>query len=144
MRQVVAWIFLHSLVVFDSGIGGLTVVKELLRIMPDENFIYFGDMARTPYGSRSSAVILRFMHQILRLFAAQQVKQVVFACNTMTALSCEEARKRYPFLVVGTNTGVRSALKATHNKSIGVIATQGTIINLLILLGIPQLMPARC
>lgn len=113
--------------VFDSGIGGLTVVKELLRLLPEENFIYFGDTARTPYGSRSPVEILRFMHQILRFFADQQVKQVVVACNTMTALGCEEARKQYPFLVVGTNTGIRSALTATHNKSIGVIATQGTI-----------------
>lgn len=113
--------------VFDSGIGGLTVVKELLRLLPEENFIYFGDTARTPYGSRSPAEILRFMHQILRFFADQKVKQVVIACNTMTALGGEEAREQYPFLVTGTNTGICSALQATHNKLIGVIATQGTI-----------------
>lgn len=113
--------------VFDSGIGGLTVVKELREIMPKEDIIYFGDTARTPYGSRSPAQIIEFMHQILRFFAAQHVKMAVVACNTMTALGLDIAKKKYPFLVVGVNTGIRSALKVSHTKNIGVIATQATI-----------------
>jgi glutamate racemase len=113
--------------VFDSGIGGLTVIKELTRLMPYENFIYFGDTARAPYGSRPPAQIIDFMHQILRYFAARQVKMAVFACNTMTALGLEAARRYYPFPLVGMNTGARVALKTTRNKNIGVIATQATV-----------------
>jgi glutamate racemase len=113
--------------VFDSGIGGLTVIKELTRLMPHENFIYFGDTARAPYGSRPPAQIIDFMHQTLRYFAARRVKMAVFACNTMTALGLETARRHYPFPLVGMNTGARLALKMTRNKSIGVIATQAAI-----------------
>ncbi len=113
--------------VFDSGIGGLTVVKELTRLLPGENLIYFGDTARAPYGSRPPAQIIDFMHQILRFMAHEQVKMAVFACNTMTALGLETARRHYPFPLVGMNTGARLALKATRNKTVGVIATQATI-----------------
>lgn len=113
--------------VFDSGIGGLTVVKELRTLMPAEDIIYFGDTARTPYGSRPPAEILQFMHEILRFFEAQNVKMAVVACNTMTALGLDAARKQYPFLMVGVNTGIRLSLMLTKNKRIGVIATQATI-----------------
>lgn len=113
--------------VFDSGIGGLTVVRELVNLMPHENFIYFGDTARAPYGSRPPAQIIDFMHQILRFFAVKQVKMAVYACNTMTALGLENARRYYSFPLVGMNTGVKAALKLTRNKNIGVIATQATI-----------------
>jgi len=113
--------------VFDSGIGGLTVVKELTRLLPQENFIYFGDAARAPYGSRPPAEVLGFMHEILRFFAGRRVKMVVFACNTTTALGIDGARRQYPFPLVGMNTGARVALRVTRNKRIGVIATQATI-----------------
>lgn len=113
--------------VFDSGIGGLTVVKELRALMPHEDIIYFGDTARTPYGSRSPAEILEFMQQILRFFSAQQVKMAVVACNTMTALGLDIAKKKVPYLLVGVNTGIRSALKVSRTRNIGVIATQATV-----------------
>ncbi|MCX7781377.1 MAG: glutamate racemase [Negativicutes bacterium] len=113
--------------VFDSGIGGLTVVKELRELMPAEDIIYFGDTARTPYGSRPPAQILEFMHEILRFLQAQDVKMAVVACNTMTALGLDTTRKQYPFLMVGVNTGIRLSLSLTKNKRIGVIATQATI-----------------
>ena len=113
--------------VFDSGIGGLTVVKELRSLLPQENIIYFGDTARTPYGSRPPAEILSFMQQILCFFSAQQVKLAVVACNTMTALGLEIARKRCSFPIVGVNLGIRSALAASKKKCIGVIATQATV-----------------
>lgn len=113
--------------VFDSGIGGLTVIKELTWLMPEENYLYFGDTARAPYGSRPPAQILDFMHQILNFFADRRVKMAVFACNTMTALGLETARRHYPFPLVGMNTGARVALKTTRNKHIGVIATQATV-----------------
>lgn len=113
--------------VFDSGIGGLTVVKELMKVMPREDIIYFGDTARTPYGSRPPAEILSFMHEILHFFMAQRVKMAVVACNTMTALGLDIAKKQYPFLLVGVNSGVKTALKVSIHKNIGVIATQATI-----------------
>lgn len=113
--------------IFDSGIGGLTVVKEVRRLMPQENVIYFGDTARAPYGSRPPEQIVEFMHQILRFFTMKQVKMAIFACNTMTALGFEEARRRYDFMLVGMNTGVAQALAKSRNGRIGVIATQATI-----------------
>jgi glutamate racemase len=113
--------------VFDSGIGGLTVIKELTWLMPQENFIYFGDTDRAPYGSRPPAQILDFMHQILRFFTDRRVKMAVYACNTMTAVGLESARAYYPFPLVGMNTGARVALQKTRTKNIGVIATQATI-----------------
>ena len=113
--------------VFDSGIGGLTVVKELMEVMPRENLIYFGDTARTPYGSRPPAEILTFMGQILEFFAAQNVKMAVVACNTMTALGIEMARKQYPFTLVGVNTGVDVALRVSKVKKVGILATEATI-----------------
>lgn len=113
--------------VFDSGVGGLTVVKELIRKMPGENLIYFGDTARIPYGSRPAAEIKQFMDQILRFFAAQQIKLAVVACNTMTAVGLQEAVKHYSFPMVGMNTGVRRALQISRKQHIGVIATEATI-----------------
>ena len=113
--------------VFDSGIGGLTVVKELVALMPGEDFIYFGDTARIPYGPRPKEEIMEFMHQILSFFEKRQVKMAVVACNTMTALGLEAARQEYPFSLVGVNAGVDMALSSSKNKKVGVIATQATI-----------------
>lgn len=113
--------------VFDSGIGGLTVVKELIDLMPGEDFIYFGDTARTPYGPRSAEQIIEFMHEILAFFAKQQVKMAVVACNTMTALGIEIARQQYPFTLVGVNTGIDLALRVSQSRKVGVIATQAAI-----------------
>jgi glutamate racemase len=113
--------------IFDSGIGGLTVVKELMKMMPGENLIYFGDTARTPYGSRPPAEIIEFMRQILEFFVRQKVKMAVVACNTMTALGLEMAKKQYPFTLVGVNTGADMALAVSKSKKVGVIATKATI-----------------
>lgn len=113
--------------VFDSGIGGLTVVKELMEIMPEEHLIYFGDTARTPYGSRPAAEIIGFMRQILDFFAVQKVKMAVVACNTMTALGLEMASKEYSFPLVGVSTGADKVLEVSKSRKVGVIATQATI-----------------
>ena len=113
--------------VFDSGIGGLTVVKELIELMPEEDFIYFGDTARAPYGPRSKEQIIEFMHQILQFFAKQKVKMAVVACNTMTALGIEMARSQYPFALVGVDAGVDLALSISKSRKIGIMATQATI-----------------
>lgn len=113
--------------VFDSGIGGLTVVRELVRLLPNEDIIYFGDTARAPYGSRPPAEILTFMDEILQFFAAQSVKMAVVACNTMTALGIEAARQRYPFELVGVDTGATAALAASPRGCVGVIATEAAV-----------------
>lgn len=115
--------------VFDSGIGGLTIVKELRRIMPSENIIYVGDTARVPYGSRDSAEILVFMRQILDFLKTQQVKMAVIACNTMTTYGYEKMLNQYPFMLVPMNSGVSSAIQNGFHKNIGVIATEGTVKN---------------
>ncbi len=111
--------------VFDSGIGGLTVVKELRELLPGEDIIYFGDTARVPYGPRPPQQILAFMQQILRFFALQPVKLAVVACNTMTALGVEENQGRYAFPLVGVDTGMAAAL--AYGTKIGLLATQATV-----------------
>jgi glutamate racemase len=113
--------------IYDSGLGGLTVVKEVLSLLPGEDIIYFGDTGRTPYGSRPTAEILGFMHEILTFFSAQKVKMAITACNTMTALGLEQAKTEFPFLLIGVNNGVSAALAASRSKRIGVIATEATI-----------------
>ncbi|CUH97633.1 hypothetical protein P22_3765 [Propionispora sp. 2/2-37] len=113
--------------VFDSGIGGLTVVKELIRVMPNEDLLYFGDTARAPYGSRTPSEIMAFMQQILSFMADQKVKMVVVACNTMTALGLPAVRGSYAYSMVGVNSGVQAALALSASKRIGVLATEATI-----------------
>ena len=115
--------------IFDSGIGGLTVVKEVRALLPHEDIIYVGDTARVPYGSRATEEVKCFMHQTLRFFAKQKVKMVVFACNTMTACGFSEAASMYQFLLVPMNSAVKDAIEVSPTKKIGVIATQGTIMN---------------
>lgn len=115
--------------IFDSGIGGLTVVRELRRVLPREDIIYVGDTARVPYGSRDPVEIRAFMRQFLRFFAGRGAKSVVFACNTMTACGFSEARAEAPFLVTAMNSGVGEAIRASRQKKIGVIATKGTVEN---------------
>ena len=113
--------------VFDSGIGGLTVVKEIIKLMPNENIVYFGDTGRTPYGPRSVEQITEFTNQILDFLNGQGVKIAVMACNTITMWTLDQARSRYKFPIVGMNTGEQLALAATQNKYIGIAATLATI-----------------
>lgn len=113
--------------VFDSGVGGLTVVKEMIKLMPNEDLIYFGDTARVPYGARPPEQIIEFMQEILDFFAVQKVKMAVVACNAMTSVGLNTVRKRYSFPIVGVNRGVERALKLSKSKRIGVIATVATV-----------------
>ncbi len=115
--------------VFDSGVGGLTVLREARRALPNENFIYVGDAARAPYGSRRPEEIVAFMGQILRFFARRNVKLAIFACNTMTAYGYERAKDAYPFPLVPMDSAVQEALASSPHKKIGVIATQATVRN---------------
>lgn len=112
--------------VFDSGVGGLTVVKQLQKLLPNEEIIYFGDTKRNPYGPRSDAEIITYIYEILEFLASHRVKAAVAACNTITVL-LNNVEKDFPFKIIGMSKGVRSALALTKNKSIGVIATEATI-----------------
>lgn len=114
--------------VFDSGIGGLTVAREIMRQMPEENIIYFGDTARVPYGSKSKDTVIRYSRQIVNFLRSKQVKAIVIACNTVSAhaLSVIEAEQDIPVLGV-IKAGALTAARTTRNGRIGVIATRGTI-----------------
>ncbi len=114
--------------VFDSGVGGLTVAREIIRQMPDEQLIYFGDTARVPYGSKSRDTILRYSRQIIRFLESKQVKAIVIACNTASAYALEEVKKELDIPIIGViRAGAVSAVKATQNGRIGIIGTEGTI-----------------
>lgn len=114
--------------VFDSGIGGLTVLKELLAHLPGESFVYFGDTARVPYGTKSAETVLRFSREIVHLLLDRGVKSVVVACNTASAEALPLLQSDFAVPVVGViEPGVRAAVKASRSGRIGVIGTAGTI-----------------
>ncbi|MFN6567683.1 glutamate racemase [Dendronalium sp. ChiSLP03b] len=111
--------------VFDSGVGGLTVLRQLYRQLPNESIVYFGDTARLPYGIRSKAEILQFAREILSWMQQQRVKMVIMACNTSSALALEIVRQEFNMPVLGVILpGARAAVQ--QGKRIGVIATPAT------------------
>lgn len=119
---------MNSIGVFDSGVGGLTVVRELMRQLPSENVIYFGDTARVPYGSKSKNTILKFSRQIVRFLRTKNVKAIVVACNTASALALEDMRDEIDIPVIGVvRPGAKMAVSRTKTKHIGVIGTEATI-----------------
>lgn len=114
--------------VFDSGVGGLTVLRELRRQIPEEALVYLGDTARVPYGTKSPQTVLRYAHEAARFLLAQRVKLLVVACNTASAVALDELTERYQVPVVGVIApGARRALEVTRNGRIGVIGTEGTV-----------------
>ena len=114
--------------VFDSGVGGLTVVREIMRQIPNEKIIYFGDTARVPYGNKSKETVTRFSRQIVRFLQTHDVKTIVVACNTASAYAIEELEAELDIPVIGVvKPGARMAVDVTRNGKIGVIATEGTI-----------------
>lgn len=114
--------------VFDSGVGGLTVAREIMRQLPKEDIVYFGDTARVPYGSKSKDNIIRYSRQIVRFLQTKEVKAIVIACNTASALALEIVRQETDIPVLGVIVpGARSAIQATRTKKIGVIGTEATI-----------------
>lgn len=113
---------------FDSGVGGLTVVREIIRQLPEENIVYFGDTARVPYGSKSQKTIIRFSEQIIRFLKTKQVKAIVIACNTASALALEAVQDEFDVPILGVVfPGARAAVKATRNQKIGVVGTDATV-----------------
>lgn len=114
--------------VFDSGVGGLTVVREIMRHLPDENLVYFGDTARVPYGSKSQDSIIRFSRQIIHFLRTKHVKAIVIACNTASALALDIVQQEVDIPVIGVIVpGARAAVKETKNKKVGVLGTEATI-----------------
>lgn len=111
--------------VFDSGVGGLTVLRELYRQLPQESALYFGDTARVPYGTRSTAEILQFVREILDWMTDQGAKMIIMACNTSSALALEAVRAEYAVPILGLILpGARAAVQ--QGRRIGVIATPAT------------------
>lgn len=114
--------------VFDSGVGGLTVAREIMRQIPNEKIIYFGDTARVPYGSKSKETVTRFSKQIVRFLQTHQVKTIVVACNTASAYALDELEKEIDIPIIGVlKPGAKTAAEVTKNGRIGVIATEATI-----------------
>lgn len=114
--------------VFDSGVGGLTVAREIMRQIPNERIIYFGDTARVPYGSKSKETITRYSRQIVRFLQEQKVKAIVAACNTASAYALDEIEKELDIPIIGVvKPGAKIAAGTTRNGRIGVIGTEGTI-----------------
>lgn len=114
--------------VFDSGVGGLTVAREIIRQLPDESIVYFGDTARVPYGSKSKDTIIRYARQIVRFLRTKQVKAIVVACNTASAFALDTIEQELDIPIIGVvKPGAKSAIENTKNKRIGIIGTEGTI-----------------
>ncbi|MBR2591946.1 MAG: glutamate racemase [Oscillospiraceae bacterium] len=114
--------------VFDSGVGGLTVAREIMRQMPDEKIIYFGDTARVPYGTKSQNTVIRFVRQIVSFLQMHNVKAIVAACNTASAYALETIEREIDIPIIGVvKPGARTAVRTTRNRRVGVIATDATI-----------------
>lgn len=114
--------------VFDSGRGGLTVAREILRQLPNERIVYFGDTARVPYGSKSKETVIRYSRQIVRFLLTKNVKAIVIACNTASAFALDELEKEFDIPIIGViRPGAKTAVENTKTKRIGVIGTEGTI-----------------
>ncbi len=114
--------------IFDSGIGGLTVAREVVRRLPRESVVYFGDTARVPYGPKSPETVLRYSREATAFLLSRGVKAIVVACNTATAHALETLRAELPVPVVGViDPGARAAVAATRARRVGVIGTAGTI-----------------
>jgi len=116
--------------VFDSGIGGLTVVKSLNSFLPNESIIYFGDTARVPYGSKSNSTVIEYSLQNAEFLYKKNVKLIVVACNTASSIALDELRKKFNVPVIGMiEPGAKAALKATKSGNIGIIGTESTVSN---------------
>lgn len=114
--------------VFDSGVGGLTVAREIMRNLPKEDIVYFGDTARVPYGSKSKDNIIRYSRQIIHFLQTKGVKAIVIACNTASALALDTVKHEFDIPIIGVvEPGARAALAVTENKKIGVIGTEATV-----------------
>ncbi len=114
--------------VFDSGVGGLTVMREIMRQLPGEDMVYFGDTARVPYGSKSKKTVLKYSKQIVRFLKTKNVKAIVVACNTASALALDEIAKELDIPIIGVvKPGAKMAVEHTKTGNVGIIGTDSTI-----------------
>lgn len=119
---------LRPIGVFDSGIGGLTVVKEIMEQLPGESIVYFGDTARVPYGTKSKETVTRYSFQCIRFLLEKKVKAIVVACNTASAASLDAAKESFDIPFVGVvEPGAITACQSTKVNKIGIIGTEGTV-----------------
>ena len=119
---------LRPIGVFDSGIGGLTVVKALRDLLPNENIVYLGDTARVPYGPKSPETVQRYAVELAGMLMGKDAKALVVACNTVSSVALPLLTKKFPVPVIGViEPGAQAALQATRNRHIGVIGTRATI-----------------
>ena len=109
---------------FDSGLGGLTVLSELKRLMPNENYIYFGDTARVPYGSKSKETIIEYSRQIIKFLISKNVKLIIIACGTASSLAFDTVKKEFNIPIINV---ISPTAKSIKSNNIGVIATNATI-----------------
>lgn len=114
--------------IFDSGIGGLTVFKEVVEQLPGEDVIYFGDTARIPYGTRSKETVIKYVMQSIKFLISKDIKAIVIGCNTASALALNEAQEKFDIPIIGViEPGAGAAVNVTKNNKIGIIGTEGTI-----------------
>lgn len=113
---------------FDSGVGGLTVAREIMRQLPGEDLVYFGDTARVPYGSKSKNTVLKYSKQIVRFLRTKEVKAIVIACNTASALALDEIASEMDIPVIGVvKPGAKMAVETTKTGNVGIIGTESTV-----------------
>lgn len=118
----------QAIAILDSGVGGLTVASEVMRQLPQERLIYFGDTERAPYGPRKEDEVIAFTEQVVHYLNQFHPKMIVIACNTATAVAIERIRSQVPVPVIGViHPGARTAIKKTRRNVVGVIGTEGTI-----------------
>ncbi|GBD90861.1 glutamate racemase [bacterium BMS3Abin04] len=116
--------------VFDSGVGGLTVVKKISSLLPNENIIYFGDTARVPYGTKSNDTVIEYAFQDARFLLNKNVKMIVVACNTASSVALKTLQDQFSIPVIGMiKPGTKLALQKTNSGRIGIIGTNATINN---------------
>lgn len=114
--------------ILDSGIGGVTVLKEILKILPNENYIYYSDSIHNPYGEKTREVVLEYIDQIMKFFIRKKCKAVVFACNTATALTIDKIREKYPdMIIIGIEPAYKMVYDYAQDKKTLVMATPATI-----------------
>jgi glutamate racemase len=114
--------------IFDSGVGGLTVLKEIVRALPQEDTIYLGDTARVPYGTKSPETVVRYARQITEFLVSRDIKLLVVACNTASAVALDSLKDSFPIPIVGViEPGARRAVEVTRTGHVAVIGTEGTV-----------------
>ena len=117
----------NAIGVFDSGIGGLTVLKRLIEIMPNEKYIYYADIKNVPYGIKDKEEVKKYIYEAIEFLVHKNVKSIVIACNTATAIAVEELRNKYKIPIIGIEPAVKPAIENRGNKKVLIMATPTTL-----------------